>query len=218
MSRADFAKGNLKRHRVVLPKSSSNNKQALSHLQKDGVLKILIQKYPLPVWNKPANLFAAIIRNIIGQQLSSAPTRIITQRFINTVLSYDPKKILAVPDEKLRATGMSWAKVKYVKALAQAVSSGSLNLEKIKTFPDEEVIIELTKVKGIGRWTAEMILIFHLQRPDVFSLGDLGLRTAVSKLYKVDRNNLKKIAKISLAWSPYRSLASRYLWKSLDNE
>lgn len=194
-------------------------KPAISYLKKDPVLaKIIVGQikiYP------PRDLFEAITRNIIGQQLSSGPTKIISQRFIDlfkTGKFPTPKQILALSDQKIRDCGMSWAKVKYVKALSEAVSSGSLNLEKVKTLSDEEIIIELTRVKGIGRWTAEMILIFHLQRPDVFSLGDLGLRTAVSKLYKVDRNNLKKIAKISEKWSPHRSIASRYLWKSLDNE
>ncbi len=188
------------------------------HLQKDPVLKVVLAKYDPPVWHKPRDLFVAIVRNIIGQQLSGRVADVILERFTKKVGSLTPEKILAVPDEKLREVGMSWAKVKYVKNISRAVAEGSLDLKKIKTLPDEEVIIELTKVKGIGRWTAEMILIFHLQRPDIFSLGDLGLRTAVSKLYKVDRNNLKKIAKISAKWSPHRSLASRYLWKSLDNE
>jgi DNA-3-methyladenine glycosylase II len=83
---------------------------------------------------------------------------------------------------------------------------------------DEEVITELTRVKGIGKWTAEMILIFSLARPDVFSLGDLGLRNAVSKLYNVDRDDVKRIEEISLIWKPMRSTASRYLWRSLDNK
>lgn len=192
--------------------------EAHKHLQKDPVLRAVIKKYGEPVWHKPQDLFVAIVRNIIGQQLSGRVADVIIARFKKLVGRVTPKNILAVPDAKLRGVGMSWAKVKYVKALSQAVASGSLDLKKIKVMPDDEVIVELTKVKGIGCWTAEMILIFHLQRPDVFSLGDLGLRTAVSKLYKVSRDDLKKIAKISLTWSPYRSLACRYLWMSLDNE
>ncbi len=191
------------------------------HLQKDPILKVVIKKYSEPVWQKPADLFAAIIRNIIGQQLSGGPARIILGRFV-ALFGHKkfptPAEILAMPDQKLRDCGMSWAKVKYVKNLSEMVANKGLDLKKVKNLPDEEVIIELTKVKGIGRWTAEMILLFHLQRPDVFSLGDLGLRTAVAKLYKVDRNDLKRIEKISKRWSPFRSLASRYLWMSLDNE
>lgn len=178
----------------------------------------LAAKHTDLVWHEPRELFIALARNIIGQQLSGKVADVIIGRFEKLVGVIKPANILAIPDEQLRSVGMSWAKVKYVKALAQAVQSGSLDLKKVKTLPDEEVIIELTKVKGIGRWTAEMVLIFHLQRPDVFSLGDLGLRTAVAKHYKVDRNNLKKIAKIAATWSPHRSTASRLLWKSLDNQ
>jgi len=204
-----------------MTKISANHNQAISHLKKDRILARIIAQHKVPVWEKPGDLFADIVQNIIGQQLSSGPTRIIIKRFVDlfkTGKFPTPKQILAMPDQKLRDAGMSWAKVKYIKCLSEMVRGGELDLEKIKLLPDEEVIIELTKVKGIGRWTAEMVLIFYLQRPDVFSIGDLGLRTAVSKLYKIDRNNLKKIEKISLAWKPYRSLASRYLWKSLDNE
>ena len=204
-----------------MKKTSSVNKQAPFHLAKDLVMKGLIEKHAPPVWEKPQDLFAAIIRNIIGQQLSGGPARIILQRFIDlfkTDKFPTPKQILSAPDQKIRNCGLSWAKVKYVKELSRMVENGELDLIKVQKLPDEQVIAELTRVKGIGRWTAEMILIFHLQRPDVFSLGDLGLRSAVAKLYKIDRNNLKKIEKISLKWKPYRSLASRYLWKSLDNE
>ncbi len=198
-----------------------NHKQAVEYLKKDLVMAKIIAKHQAPVWGKPGNLFDDIVENIIGQQLSAGPTKIITKRFVGlfkTGKFPTSRQILAMPDQKIRDAGMSWAKVKYIKSLSEMVENGQLDLEKVKLLADEEVIIELTRVKGIGRWTAEMVLIFYLQRPDVFSLGDLGLRTAVSKLYKVDRNNLKKIEKISLAWKPYRSLASRYLWKSLDNE
>ncbi len=191
------------------------------HLQRDPVLAKVLKKYDPPIWQRPADLFAAIIRNIIGQQLSGGPARIILARFVALFPKGKfptPKQILAKPDQKLRDVGMSWAKVKYVKALASAVASRELDLNEVKELSDEEVIIELTKIKGIGRWTAEMILIFHLRRPDVFSLGDLGLRTAIAKLYKVKRDDLKKIAKISATWSPHRSLACRYLWMSLDNQ
>ena len=204
-----------------MPLSKLDHKRAITHLKKDKVLAKIIAKHEALVWAKPGDLFADIVENIIGQQLSAGPTKIITKRFIDlfkTKKFPTPKQIITMPDQKIRDCGMSWAKVKYVKELSRMVQNKELDLEKVKTLPDEEVIIELTKVKGIGRWTAEMVLIFYLQRPDVFSLGDLGLRTAVAKLYKVSRDDLKKIAKISASWSPYRSLASRYLWKSLDNK
>lgn len=195
-------------------------KSAEEHLKKDPIMRGLIEKLPIPKWsNKNEDLFQAIIENIIGQQLSSGPADIITQRFIDLFGSETfptALEIIAMPGEKIRACGTSWAKVAYIKNFCQFVVTGKLDLKKIKFKSNEKVIEELTQVKGIGRWTAEMILIFRLQRPDVFSLGDLGLRTAVSKLYNVDREDLKKIEEISLTWKPYRSIASRYLWKSID--
>lgn len=193
--------------------------KAVTHLKKDKILARIVSEEIILEWGESTNLFADIVENIIGQQLSGKAANTIIKRFEKLVsLPLNPKKILKFSDQKLRDVGMSWAKVNYVKNLSQAVLDGSLDLEKIKTLSDEEVITELIKIKGIGRWTAEMVLIFFLRRPDVFSLGDLGLRTAVSKLYNVDRNDLRKIEKISLQWKPFRSLASRYLWKSLDNE
>lgn len=92
----------------------------------------------------------------------------------------------------------------------------TLDFSELQKIPEDEVVAKLTQVKGIGPWTAEMFLMFSLQRPDVFSIGDLGLRSAIAKLYKVDREDTDKVLKISKRWSPYRTLASLYLWKSLD--
>ncbi len=197
------------------------DKAGLSHLKKDPILQTILSEKVIFEYGDGKDLFTAIVENIIGQQLSGGPAEIITKRFIKL---FSPKKfptpadILNMPDQKLRDVGMSWAKVKYIKCLSQAIADKTLDLKKVPNLSDEEVIIELTKVKGIGCWTAEMILIFHLHRPDVFSLGDLGLRTAVSKLYKIDRKDLKMIEEISQKWSPHRSLASRFLWRSLDND
>lgn len=208
---------------MSLPKLMKTAGQEVLHLSKDSVLNQVIKKYSAPIWNAPpGDLFQEIAENIIGQQLSGGPARIITARFIKLFNKSGkkfptPKEILDMPDQKMRDCGLSWAKVSYIKNLSEAVSKGSLDLIKIEDLPDEEVIAELVKIKGIGRWTAEMVLIFFLRRPDVFSCGDLGLCTAISKLYNIDRKDTKKIKKISEKWSPYRSLASRYLWISLDN-
>ena len=196
-------------------------KTALAHLKGDPVLKKILRKSYKFTFGKSENLFVDIIENIIGQQLSSGPAETITNRFwglFTEPLYPAPDVVLAVPDDKLRAVGMSWAKASDIKNLSREIVELRLDLDLVKTLDDNHVIVELTKVKGIGRWTAEMILIFHLNRPDVFSLGDLGLRTAVSKLYRVNRDDVAKIEAISLKWSPYRSLASRYLWKSLDEK
>lgn len=198
---------------------SKLDKKALVHLKKDKRLKEIIEKYEIPVWNTKANLFEDITESIINQQLSGKAAATIFNRFKLLFKNKfpEPKQILKMPDEKIRECGISYPKIKYIKGICQAITDKSLNIEKVSKLSDEEVIAELTKLKGIGRWTAEMILIFSLKRPDVFSTGDLGLRTAVSKIYKIERENIKEIEKLSLKWSPFRSLAARYLWMSLNN-
>ena len=114
---------------------------------------------------------------------------------------------------------MSWAKARYIKNLAQTVTDGTVNLDNIASYDDEGVIAELTKVKGIGPWTAEMFLMFSLARQDIFSLGDLGLRKAIQKLYAFKKKPTdKQIEKLSKKWIPYRTCAARILWRSLDLE
>jgi DNA-3-methyladenine glycosylase II len=166
------------------------------------------------------NLFVDIVSSIVGQQLSVKAADTIWKRFetLFPEKRVTPEAVLLLSDQEIRDVGCSFPKIKYMKGLAQLVVEKKIDLSGLLSLRDEEVITELTKVKGIGRWTAEMILIFSLGRPDVFSMGDLGLKTAVARLYSVERDDLKKIEEISLQWSPNRSLASRYLWRSLDNE
>lgn len=196
------------------------HRKALAHLRRDPVMRGLIQTHPIPSWERKSNLFGALLYEIIGQQLSGRIARIIFGRVLNLFQGQvpQPEQLIKIPDHKLRRAGCSWAKAKYLKALAKAVENGSLDLKNLRNFDDEEVRQQLTQVKGIGPWTAEMFLIFTLHRPDIFSVGDLGLCTAVSRLYKVRRNNLKKIEEIAQTWKPYRSFASRYLWLSLNNQ
>jgi len=185
-------------------------------LQKDPVMRRLIKQHSLLPLEKKTNLFAALTYEIIGQQLSGKVARVIYKRLLDLFGGKlpEPKQILRIDGKKLRSCGCSWAKVKYLKSLAECVNSGQLNLKSLYKLPDKEVYEQLLKVKGIGPWTAEMFMIFTLHRPDIFSVGDLGLRTAVSRLYGVRRDNLKKIEEISERWRPFRSFACRYLWKS----
>lgn len=211
-----------------MPLSKLIHKKAIIHLSKDKKLKLIIEKYELPDWEAESDLFADLVESIINQQLSGKAAATIFGRFrklfTRSISSGQeaktfpkPKDILKVPDEKMRACGISYSKIKYIKGLCEAIVKKELDLKNLSNLQDEEVIIELTKLKGVGRWTAEMILIFSLRRPDIFSTGDLGLRTAVSKIYKIDREDRIKIEKLSKKWSPHRSLASWYLWKSLEN-
>lgn len=199
------------------------DRKAHSHLAKDPVMKRLLLENKLREWGEPGDLFTEIAENILGQQLSGKAANTIISRF-KALFKYKkgqtfptPEQILALSDQAIRDCGTSWAKVSYLKNLSNAVVSGQLDLEALKTKPDEEVLAELTKIKGIGKWTAEMVLMFYLRRPDIFSLGDQGLRNAMVKHYGVEIKDLKKMEKISKKWSPHRSLASRYLWESLNN-
>ncbi len=163
--------------------------------------------------------FVNLVDSIIGQQLSGKVADVIFGRFkgLFGAGKITPPAILKLDDEKIRAIGVSYSKIKYIKDLAQKVKDGQLELEKLTELSDEEVIAELVTVKGIGRWTAEMFLIFTLKRDDVFSHGDLGLNNAIKRIYKLPDYSQKSIEKIVSKWSPYKSYASRALWKSLDN-
>lgn len=186
----------------------------------DPVLLDLQKKFEIKeYWGGQENLFLDLIENIMGQQLSIKVAKIINGRFLNLFENKNPtpQEVIAIPHETYRAQGLSNAKARYVKNIAQAVIDKELLIENFAKMTDEEIKEQLVKIKGIGNWTAEMFLIFSLKRPDVFSLGDLGLRTAIEKLYDIKRDNLKEIEKLSKTWAPHRTLASRLLWSSLDN-
>ncbi|OGY56249.1 MAG: hypothetical protein A2119_00430 [Candidatus Colwellbacteria bacterium GWA2_46_10] len=196
--------------------------KALKHLRRDKVMAGLIKKYPLP--SQPTAkvnaqyLFAEIVDTILGQQLSGKAANTIIGRFKSLYGGKypSPEKLLKTKDEKIRGCGTSWSKVSYIKNVARAVRDGELDLKKMPKMSDEKVRGELLKIKGIGNWTAEMILMFTLRRPDIFSPGDMGLQNAIYKHYKVKKGNVNTTLKIAKQWEPYRSLACRYLWRSLD--
>lgn len=206
----------------------------LNHLKKDPVMAGLIEVHgPLPIREGEVDLFTDLVETIVQQQLSEkaggtiwgrvkelfAPLPYKAQeRQVSEKVVLVPKAVLEVGDGDLREKGISYSKIRYIKGVAEAVLQSEIDLESLWNLDDEGVVRELVKLKGVGRWTAEMMLMFSLRRPDVFSVGDLGLRTAVSKLYGVDRDDWEAIEKVSLRWKPYRTMASRYLWKSLDNQ
>jgi len=167
---------------------------------------------------KPKEYFPSLCSEIISQQLSNKAAAPIHQRFLGLFprKKVSTKHLLSIPDEKVRGVGTSWAKVSFLKDLAEKTVTKEVPFSKLPNLDDEEVIKELIKVKGIGRWTAEMFLIFSLGRPDVFSHGDLGLRRAIEKLYKLVDPSQEKIEEITGKWSPYRSWGSRTLWKFID--
>lgn len=200
------------------------DKKALTHLKKDPVMKSIIEQYG-EIEVREVNtdiIFQDIIETILGQQLSNKAANTIINRFkaLFPKAKKFPteKQILAMPDEKIRSCGTSWSKIKYIKNVAAASLDGSLELHRIPSLSDEEVYETLVKIKGIGSWTAEMILMFTLGREDIFSVGDVGLQNAMAKHYKIKKGDVKKMLKKAETWRPFRTLAARYLWKSLDNE
>ena len=199
-----------------------NNLYPIDYLsQKDLKLASIIKSigdYSIKMHSDP---FESLIQSIIYQQLSGKAANAIYKRFLGYYRGIipTPQQIILTPDEILRAKiGLSFKKIEYIKDLSSRISDGRLNLPLLSGMTDDEIISELIKVKGIGRWTAEMFLIFCLGREDVIPIGDLGIRKAIQILYNLPQlPTPSSMSIISLSWKPYRSIATWYLWKSLDN-
>ncbi len=186
----------------------------------DPILNKLVKKYGAPdnLKDRSEFLYEELVESIIGQQLSGKAADTIFKRFLALYKGSKfptPVELLKTDVEKLRSAGMSYSKTSYIKNIAQSFKNGDLNVKQLKKMSDEEVIKELTKIKGVGNWTAEMILIFTFKRDDVFSLGDAGLRRAIKNLYKIEKD--ADILKLAEKWKPKRSYACWYLWRSLEN-
>jgi DNA-3-methyladenine glycosylase II len=200
-----------------------NRSAAVRHLkQADPVLRRLIEHVgPCPLHlGHERNQFGALADAIIYQQLAYKAAQTISLRFRK--LFGDgrgrlprPEELLRVPRSKLRAAGLSRQKIGYLRDLAQKATNGSLRLGRFTRLSDDEVIENLTQVKGIGRWTAEMFLIFSLSRPDVLPVGDLGLASAIQHAYGLRAlPSAERMRKLAEPWRPYRTIATWYLWKS----
>ena len=191
-------------------------KKAQKHLSKDPILKKIIKIHPPFEWPKTGDVFTDLVDSIISQQLSVASAASIYARFKKLFKTkITPKKTMALTIDQLKSIGLSGPKSNYVQNVATAIISGDLDIDKLHKSTNEEVVEQLTSIKGIGPWSANMILMFSLDRRVVFPVGDLGIRSAMNKLYKMDREDHKAMIKLAEKWSPHRTLASRYLWKSL---
>ena len=167
---------------------------------------------------RPADAYGALLRAIVGQQLSTKAARTIYLRVLELFggSTPSPEQLLEASEEDLRACGLSGRKTEYIRDLAAHVISGELELDRLEELSDEEAIEEIVAVRGLGQWTAEMFLLFHLQRPDVLSSGDLGIRKAIQVEYGLEKMPPpKQVLEIGEPWRPHRSLASLYLWESL---
>ncbi|QEP41732.1 DNA-3-methyladenine glycosylase 2 family protein [Ectothiorhodospiraceae bacterium BW-2] len=180
----------------------------------DPIMATLIDRYGrCQIGPELPEPFQTLVHSMIGQQLSVKAARSISQKVVQQLEDeLSPKVLLSASEERLRQAGLSRSKCRYLKALSELVESGTLHLEQLSTLSDEKVVEQLIRVPGIGRWTAEMFLIFGLHRPDVFSLGDGGLKRAIQNLY--DGAEMIYLGEL---WRPYRSIASWYLWQSLNN-
>jgi DNA-3-methyladenine glycosylase II len=195
----------------------------IPHLSKDEKLKKLIKEHGPFKLEKRKKIYLYLCYSIMSQQLSVKVARVIRQRFLNLYGDKEPTphQIIETTFEKLRSIGMSNAKTNYVQNVARFEIEKGMDHKKLNKLSNEEVIQYLTQIKGVGRWTTEMLLMFALEREDVFAIDDLGLKQAVIGLYDLKHRKKKtmeaKILKISAAWTPYRSYASLYLWRWKDN-
>ena len=192
--------------------------EACRHLMKrDRVMKKLIPQFPDVTLQSRADPFTTLARSVIGQQISVKSAQAAWHRFVKLLPEISPAGVLALAPEAMRAAGLSARKIDYLVDLARHFESGDLHVEAWHDMDDESIIQELVAIRGIGRWTAEMFLIFYLLRPNVLPLDDAGLIRGISEGYfsgePVSRSEAREVA---AAWSPYCSVATWYIWRSLD--
>ena len=197
----------------------------IAHLSKDVVLADIIKQTNYQIYLKPPerSVFVALLESIVSQQLSIKAADTIYARFINLfpLQVPTPEAILSIEDTTLRSVGLSSQKTKYIKNVASFALENSLNTNDLDILTDEELITLLTQIKGVGRWTVEMILIFTLLRHDIFPIDDLGIYQSMLEAYSIDSTKNKKeirnqLYQIAEKWQPYRTWACRYLWKWRD--
>jgi DNA-3-methyladenine glycosylase II len=161
--------------------------------------------------------FMTLARAIVGQQISVRAAQSVWDRFLAAAPEMTPGEVLALDHARLRGCGLSARKAEYIADLARHFSDGTIHVQRWPEMDDEAVIAELVRVRGIGRWTAEMFLIFNLLRPDVFPIDDLGLQKAIRRAYFKGRSvSLARMRRLAASWEPWRSVATWYLWRSLD--
>lgn len=194
----------------------------IEHLSKDKKLQAIINELGPLGPKKRKNICLRLCASIMSQQLSTRVAEVLFKRFLELYDGEEPsaQQIIDTPFDKLRAIGLSNAKVNYVQNVARFVTEHQLDDKKINKMSNEELIDLLTQIKGVGRWTVEMLLMFTLGREDVFAVDDLGIQQAMIKLYKIDPENKKEMKeqmlRISKKWVPYRTYACMYLWRHKD--
>ena len=202
--------------------------QHIQHLSKDKKFKKILELQEPFILQSRKKVYLHLCSSIISQQLSTKVAKVIFNRFLDLFGKKEPtaKEILEIPVERFRSIGFSNAKASYVHNVCKFFVENNLTDDKLNKMSNEEVIDLLTQIKGVGRWTVEMILMFTLGREDVFAVDDLGIQQSITKLYKLDNSDKKlmkeRMLQISSKWAPYRTYACRYLWgwkdaKPIDN-
>jgi DNA-3-methyladenine glycosylase II len=185
--------------------------------RRDPVMASIIRAHPKVYMAQRGEPFFTLARAICGQQISVKAAQSVWDRLVLCCSTIEPRTILAKKRTELRACGLSDRKVEYIADLAQHFADGAIHLHRWPDMDDEAIIEELVQVRGIGRWTAEMFLMFNLLRPDVFPLDDLGLQKGIRVAYYKNRKvSLKTMRRLGEGWRPWRSVATWYLWRSLD--
>ena len=192
--------------------------EACAHLsRKDRVMKKIIPQFGDAVLESRGDAFVTLARSIVGQQISVKAAQSVWDKFAKLSRKITPSSVLKLKVDDMRAAGLSARKVEYLVDLALHFDSGAVHVKDWQSMDDEAIIAELVAIRGIGRWTAEMFLIFHLMRPNVLPLDDVGLINGVSQNYfsgePVSRSDLREVAQ---AWTPYSTVATWYIWRSLD--
>ena len=196
-----------------------SHKEAVRFLKKDCRFSKIIKQVGEYNVKKTTNRYQSLVEAIIAQQLSGSAAESILKKFKKLYKAKFPKpiEVIKTPDSKLRKAGLSKMKISYIKDLSKKIETNQLNMRKISTQSDEIIVEQLTSVRGIGRWTAEMFLIFSLGRLDVLPVGDLGLKKGIQLMYSFNElPDEKEIERLAESWRPYRTVATWYLWKSLQ--
>lgn len=194
----------------------------LLHLSKDKKLKKVIDTHGIIDHKMDTDLYGSLLGSIVSQQLSVKAADTIWKRFVALFPDEDPKPelVIKMEVEKLRGVGLSYQKAGYIQNIARFALQEGLDYKKLKKLSDDKLIEHLTQIKGVGKWTVQMILMFTLGREDVFPEDDLGIQTAIKRLYGIssEKKELKAdMHKIAAKWSPYRTIACKYLWRHKDN-
>ena len=191
---------------------------AINYLtSKDRVIASLIATYPNEVMQGHQNPFSTLVKAIVGQQISIKAAAAIGQRLESLIGDFSTERYLAAKEDELRQCGLSRPKIRYITNVANALESGQLTPSTWSTMSDDEIALQLISISGIGRWTSQMFLIFHLHRADILPLSDVGLLKAINLNYgSVKPLSEEEIEKITQVWQPYRTVATWYMWRSLD--